>query len=229
MPNLLTLPQPSFIFFDLDDTLVDDAIATHHGVEHFFKQYAPNQLAQAHQLWQAALDTYYPAFLDGEISSQALIRARMRFVLENNTLTDESADQLFNEFLACYISNTTLYPDTLSTINKLKKQGIRLGIISNGVDRMQRLKLETAQLSQYFEVILTAEQAGIGKPSPRIFEHALSLANSDKSEAWYVGDNLEKDAIAATDAGLVGVLLDRQQRHYTYTGYKIQSLSELLR
>ncbi len=54
-----------------------------------------------------------------------------------------------------------------------------------------------------------SSEVGAAKPDPRIFHHACDGLGLEKEEVAYVGDRRETDAIAATDAGLRGIWLDR--------------------
>ncbi|MEJ6484796.1 HAD family hydrolase [Nostoc punctiforme UO1] len=59
------------------------------------------------------------------------------------------------------------------------------------------------------DVVVTSEVAGFAKPAPQIFQYACAKLGVQQTESVYVGDNLELNAIAARDAGLIGVWLNR--------------------
>lgn len=223
------LNKPTFIFFDLDDTLTQDAMATQQGVDVLFQKYFTQPIENRHELWQQALDLYYPDFLAGNISSEELIRQRMRFITNDTYLTNTKADSMFMYFMEHYIKSTQLYDDVINSLEHFRAQGIRLGVISNGPDNMQQQKIDAAGIRHYFEHILTAEKAGVGKPDSRIFQQALEHVNLPAEQCWYVGDHLEKDAIAASHAGLVGIWLNRNnQQGSSFDGLSITSLNTLM-
>ncbi|MHC5731926.1 MAG: HAD family hydrolase, partial [Nostoc sp.] len=58
----------------------------------------------------------------------------------------------------------------------------------------------------------TSEVAGFAKPAPHIFQYACAKLGVQQTQSVYVGDNVELDAIAAKDAGLIGVWLNRLHR-----------------
>lgn len=220
--------RPAFIFFDLDDTLTQDQIATANGVDALFEHYFSDEIPQRHQLWDQALKAHYPHFLNGEISATELKRRRMRFITNNVTLDDSDADQMFAYFMEHYIRNTCLYEDCITTLETLKAKGLHLGVISNGPDDMQQRKVDNAGIRDYFELILTAEKAGIGKPNPQIFHTALEQVNITPEQCWYIGDHLDKDAKAACAAGLQGIWLNRDlDKQHLFEGYQIATLQDL--
>lgn len=217
---------PKFIFFDLDDTLLDDEVSTQLGVDALFEKYA-SLVVDRHQRWADALDEYYPAFLSGEINVQQLQMSRIRYVLAEQTFSDEEALAAFEYFMVNYVEGATLFEESKSVISTLKARGIGLGVISNGPDDMQVRKLKAVGLYDEFDVVVTAERAGVGKPNVAIFEFALTEAAKAANDCWCVGDNLKNDVLAANEAGLTGVLLDRMGNHSGYTGKKVSELSEI--
>ena len=52
---------------------------------------------------------------------------------------------------------------------------------------------------------------GHGKPSPRIFAHALSAVGLEPHEAWHVGDNLYADIAGARAAGIHAAWIHRDR------------------
>lgn len=218
------------MFFDLDDTLVDDDISTKAGVDQLYLHYTNDLPKDRYDKWDEALQIYYPAFLRAEITVQALQILRIRHVLGKPELAAEDALAAFEYFMQHYVESTQLFPDALAVLKSLKQGGARLGVISNGPDDMQQRKIKAIGLSDFFDVIVTAERAGVGKPNKEIFELALSELGLPASDCCCVGDNLANDAIGAQAAGLTGIFLDRTNSATVhYDGPTIHSLEALLK
>ena len=218
---------PEFIFFDLDDTLLDDEVSTQVGVNALFEHYSSVDVEDRHQRWDAALQEYYPAFLAGDITVQQLQQSRIRYVLPDQTFTDIEALAAFEYFVVNYVEGATLFSDTRPLIARLKAKGIGLGVISNGPNDMQVRKLKAVGLYDEFDVVVTAERAGVSKPNVAIFEFALAEAGKQTGQCWCVGDNLTNDVLAANQAGLTGVLLDREGQYVDYKGVTISTLDDI--
>jgi putative hydrolase of the HAD superfamily len=84
-----------------------------------------------------------------------------------------------------------------------------LGLITNGASCLQREKLATAGLDEYFDVVVVSAEFGVAKPNRSIFAHALSLIGSDPEQAVMIGDSLTRDIDGAIAAGLKGVWVNR--------------------
>nr|WP_273840688.1 HAD-IA family hydrolase [Halalkalibacter alkalisediminis] len=64
------------------------------------------------------------------------------------------------------------------------------------------------------------------KPSKKIFELAAEKANMPIKNCYYVGDNLQIDALASRNAGMKGIWLN-WKGHKRPTVVTIRSLTEL--
>ena len=133
--------QFSGMFFDLDDTLVDDEVSTKAGVDQLYLHYTGELAADRYEKWDEALQIHYPAFLCAEITVQELQIQRIRHVLNQPDMAEQQALEAFEYFMQHYVENTTLFPDSLAVLKQLKASGARLGVISNGPDDMQQRKI----------------------------------------------------------------------------------------
>ena len=95
-----------------------------------------------------------------------------------------------------------LYDDVLPTVKALKQRGLILGLISN-------FYLGRAGLDPRLDFVVTAKEAGAGKPEPPIFRLALERAGVGASEAIYVGDQYDTDVVGARGVGIAPILIDR--------------------
>lgn len=101
-------------------------------------------------------------------------------------------------------SYVSLLPGTVETLTRLK-QHYRLGCVTDGLDRYQRMKIERAGVRPLFEVIVTSEEAGSEKPSPVIFRKALAELGVPPEETAYVGDLYHRDVMGAVGIGMMPI------------------------
>ena len=117
--------------------------------------------------------------------------------------------QIAAAYLEFYEKNWGLFDDVVPCLNILSSH--KLGIISNGQKDQQRQKLRDLSILDRFEVVIISDDIGIPKPDPKIFWHGCKAANENPADCYYVGDNLDTDAKAASAAGLTGIWLNREQ------------------
>jgi putative hydrolase of the HAD superfamily len=207
---------PTVVLFDLDDTLFAHQRAVRLGVTaHRRASGAP--LADADDdaelaRWHALEEHHYGRYLAGELAYLEQRRHRARDFVEPYGLdlsADHMADQWFGDYMVQYQLAWTLHDDALPCLDELQSQGTRIGIITNGDLKFQMAKIDRMGLTPRIEHVIASGELGFAKPDRRIFEHTCSVFGVRPSEAAYVGDRLETDAIGATTAGLAGVWLAR--------------------
>ena len=121
-----------------------------------------------------------------------------------------------------------LRPYALEILDYLK-QKYTLHIITNGFDKTQHIKLKHSNLTPYFNQIITSEKTGFKKPNPKIFEHALDLANAKDIESVYIGDNLVVDILACQNAGIDGMYFNPEKKlHKEKISFEISCLSQIM-
>lgn len=116
-----------------------------------------------------------------------------------------------------------LYDDVVPVLKDLKSRGFKLGIISN-----ISMGIGKAGVGEILDVVVSANDIGIGKPDAGIFSEALKRANLKASEALHVGDQYDVDVTGAVNSGIKAVLIDRYELNSPSEGCAyIRSLSEL--
>ena len=68
-------------------------------------------------------------------------------------------------------------------------------------------KLKALGLLDLVDFVASSEEAGIEKPNPGLFDLVVEKARCAPSEILFVGDNLRKDVLGATAAGMRAVWL----------------------
>lgn len=120
-----------------------------------------------------------------------------------------------------------LFDDVPVALDDLKKRGLITGLISN-IERDMTATLNKLGLATRLDIVVTSQDAGYTKPKPQIFRYALDKAKVKPAEAVYVGDQYQVDIIGAQNAGMKGILLDRDGYYKEKMDCpKVKSLSEL--
>jgi putative hydrolase of the HAD superfamily len=100
----------------------------------------------------------------------------------------------------------------VETLRALKRQGLRLAIVSNYDARLHRV-VEELGLAPFLEAVVVSSETGWAKPSPRIYAAALAALGVEPGEALMVGDRPREDVAGAAAAGLRALLYDPNGRH----------------
>ena len=222
------------LFFDLDHTLWDFETNAHETLAQLFADYDLGRhglftFAEFSQRYSEVNHALWRLYQSNKVTQQQLREVRFARTLtrlglaEADVPTDISAR--FTDILPL---KTAVFPHTHEVLGYLQAKGYRLHLITNGFEDMQRVKLASSRLTDYFEEIITSERSGHLKPDPRMFAHALARTSAHAAESLMVGDNLECDVLGAYNAGIDQVYFNpARRRHFAQTTYEIHSLDEL--
>lgn len=121
---------------------------------------------------------------------------------------------------------TRLREGTRETLERLRdRRDVRLGVLSNGVPRVQRAKLERHGIADLFETFVVSYDVGAHKPDPEIFAVAEERLQADRYV--YVGDDYDGDIAPAREAGWLGVHVDRDTAAGIVTAHDITDVAEI--
>ena len=129
-------------------------------------------------------------------------------VLESEKLFSEKTKAKCLEVYRCHKPNISLYPGIREMVERIKKQDIKLGIITDGRPEGQKAKIESLNIRDLFdEIIITDELGGIEfrKPNKTAFVKMHELMDVSYKQMLYVGDNVKKDFIAPEALGMRAV------------------------
>ena len=127
-----------------------------------------------------------------------------------NDFLKEISGQVDYKFLAAGIvayrrardAALALYPGVQKTLIKLSKMGLKLAIVSDAPRREAWLRICYLNLHNFFDLVLTFDDIGKRKPSPKGFEMALKNFNLSPEEVLMVGDWPERDMEGAKRLGI---------------------------
>ena len=122
-----------------------------------------------------------------------------------------------------------VFEDVVSSgiLNKLKKRGVILGVVSNWDSRLHSI-LKSTDLSNYFDFILASAEVGSAKPDKKIFVEALRRSRVSPHEVCHIGDDFNTDVKGAGNVGIDAILIDRKGKYEKDSITTVSSFLELL-
>lgn len=191
------------VFFDIDNTLYSETQA--HGAAWLaLTRYVWDRFAIDAETWQG----YYSremAQMKDLLGPQAAIHNRMiRFqrILEKLRLPLSHAKIMNDLYWNALLEAARPEPHIEDCLADLKERGYLLGIGTNMTLDWQMAKLQKLELTDYFSLILSSEEAGCEKPDPRFFRLCAHKAGVETKECLFVGDSLKGDILGAEAAGM---------------------------
>lgn len=130
------------------------------------------------------------------------------------------------------VEHTRLFPDTAEVLEELKKQNIRLAIVTTKFHYRMDAILKKCGADHYFEMIVGREDVANSKPDPEGVLQVLNVFHMDAGHVLYVGDSMV-DAETAKRAGVTfagvttGTTSREQLQEYAAAGV-FSNLSQMI-
>ena len=120
------------------------------------------------------------------------------------SLATEANAAFWGGVASCYV----LRRDTKSSLTRLKRMGLRMGVISNHHNASAlRANVKTLGISSYFSDVTASSDLRYRKPDARIFQRSTALLGVRPSEAVFVGDSPVHDIVGARGVGMLTVMV----------------------
>lgn len=204
------------VLFDIDDTLVDTRGAFGHALSALAREYLPDlphdRYDELVRVWRADVGGHYAAYTRGEVGfvEQRMTRANELHAQFGGPVLDADAFAVWDEaFQGAFADAWTAHEDVEAVLDKLLAAGLAVGALSNASVELQTIKLERVSLLERVPMLVGVDTLGFGKPDPRVFVEACRRLGTSPERTAYVGDELDVDAVAAREAGLLGIWVDR--------------------
>jgi putative hydrolase of the HAD superfamily len=200
------------VVFDLDGTLFDHEGAAREGVLAWLSHLGTPPTEAAMSLWFRAEERFVTAWHRGELDWQGQRRARIRDMLEKlgyDSGDDNAVDASYAIYLESYERAWRAFDDAAPALEAIAAAGLRVAVLTNGADYQQRAKLKACALAERVGPVFSSDVIGFAKPDARAYQHACERLRIDPGHVVHVGDRYDLDVIAAREAGLRAVHLDR--------------------
>ena len=195
------------IFFDLDDTLVDDTVSLQQCAEMAARELVPDRGVAAVDLADAYVNAAVDFWTQLEPGSPkpaagAIRPAMWRTALRRYGIDDGMlATALAHRFDALRVERVELFPEAIPVLEGLHGR-YRMAIITNGFAETHERKIARLELQRFFDRVVLAGELQMAKPDPAVFAHAMELLGVGASESVMVGDRFDRDVEGAHAAGM---------------------------
>ena len=168
-------------FFDIDDTLYNQYEPFRRAFEYSFgDRFKALNVERIFIDSRARSDEVFDMVSRGEIDKEEMYAYRIGKAFEDNGAYLSKSDCLaFQDNYETFQGKICLSEQIQNLLTYLSKQGVFLGIISNGPERHQWFKIKTLGLEKWFpkENIFISGKIGLTKPHREIFQYVEKRTN----------------------------------------------------
>ncbi|MEO3947861.1 HAD family hydrolase [Gorillibacterium sp. CAU 1737] len=197
------------ILFDMDDTLSHCNIYFDMVIDQFSDQLttwfaAYSLTADAVKDKQYELDTagvIQQGFTEDHFPISLVETYRHFSKMTGRPESEEEVEGLLALGKSVYDRNVEPYPDMVETLTALRDQGHRLFLYTGGVESIQKRKVETLRLGDFFGERIFIRQ----HKNSAALEAILSENGFDRARTWMVGNSLRTDILPALERGIKAI------------------------
>lgn len=178
------------LIFDLDDTLIDQ------------KKWIFDKLSIVYESYAQQL----PEKTNFELAAYRIVEEGKRSTLFDELkkyfqLSESLRTEMIKTYRKAVPPSIYVYRDVRMNIDKLKRLGYKIGLLTDNPVQSQKQKLKKLDFIHYFDSILFSMEYKKEKPDKTLFEKIAKNLCLEKHHLAMVGDNLYRDCFGAINAG----------------------------
>lgn len=189
------------VLFDADGTLLDFLRSEREAVKEAFAISGIDASDEMISVYSAINDSLWKKLERKEIERSVLLYHRFELFCERYGYVAD-AKKIAADYVKTLGTKGYMLDGAEEMLKKLHGK-VRMYIVTNGVESVQRQRYGITGLSKYFDGIFISEAIGVNKPDPRYFEYvAAHIEGFDKATTIVVGDSLSSDIKGGVNFGL---------------------------
>ncbi len=218
-----------FLFFDLDDTLLDfhkaEAWALRQALSH--SGIAPTDAIAAR--YSEINQSQWELLEEKKLTREQVLIRRFQLLFQELGVhaSCEETQHCYENMLAKGHDFMPGAPELL----ELLKGHYQLYLVSNGTAMVQDCRLRDSGVENYFQGIFISERIGVDKPQKEFFDRSFAvIPDFNPSQAMIIGDSLTSDIRGGNNAGIQTCWYNpkhKPRRTDIHVDYEISDLMEL--
>tara|TARA_R100001143_G_scaffold63508_2_gene71095 strand:- start:2577 stop:3290 length:714 start_codon:yes stop_codon:yes gene_type:complete len=195
--------KPEFIYFDLDNTLIDhtDAEAEAHQIIHSqFPELREVPVEDWLNTYKTINHALWLSYQKGAVDRYELQRTRFKASMDQLGIPSERSEEIGSEYMQAYRTCWKWIDGAEEALSNVA-ESYPVGFITNGFSETQQKKFEFLNLDRFSNLFIISEDVGVMKPHPKVFDVATDRSAVARDRIVYVGDSYSSDIIGGRNAG----------------------------
>jgi 2-haloacid dehalogenase len=218
-----------FLFLDLDDTILDFHKAEHIALGKTFRGFGLEPTEEVMARYSLINKAHWERLERKELTREQVLVGRFA-VLFSEYGIDVDPTQCARTYENNLSIGHYFLPGAYEAVERLSKK-YKLYLASNGTAKVQAGRLESANISHFFQEIFISQEIGANKPDIAYFHGCFAkIPDFDVTKSMIVGDSLTSDILGGMNAGMKTCWVNPTGKVAPadiQPDYEIKSLSEL--
>lgn len=192
-----------FVYFDLDNTLLDHSKAeklAHRDLHSLYEELQPVREEEWLATYKAINGRLWLEYQRGETDRHTLHRTRFHESMEVLGLDSRRSEEIGTRYMELYRDHWDWIDGAEQALLSVAAE-LPVGFITNGFLETQKKKIDFLNLQRFSELFIISEQVGVMKPHPKVFDLATEKAATPRHRILYVGDSYSSDIEGGKNAG----------------------------
>jgi 2-haloacid dehalogenase len=190
-----------FLFLDLDDTILDFHKAEYIAIGKTLDSFGLTPTDEVRARYSVINKAHWERLERKELTREEVLVGRFATLFAEYNIQADAVQcaRRYEDFLSIGHYFLPMAEETLAVLS----QKYRLFLASNGTAKVQAGRLQSANISLYFEKIFVSQEIGANKPSIEYFSRCFAtIPDFDPKKAMMVGDSLTSDILGGKNAGI---------------------------
>ncbi len=182
----------TWLFFDLDNTLLDFSSASKKAFFHIFNERSIELDDRHYAIYSEINHKMWVELERGKIGFEDLRTGRWQLFMDEIMITEDSVE--INNAYFEHIANHPIFIDGAQELIRHVEGKYNLAMITNGLPEVQYPRIKLTELDKYFDPIIISKEIGYSKPDRAFFEYATrKTGNPMNEDVLVIGDSLTSD------------------------------------
>lgn len=190
-----------YLFFDLDDTLLDFHKAEAWALRQALRRSGVEPTDAIAARYSEINQSQWELLEEQKITRQQVLVRRFQLLFQELGVNAscEKTQECYENMLA---KGHDFMPGAQELLETLKGK-YEMYLVSNGTAMVQDARLRDSGMEQYFKGIFISERVGVDKPQKEFFDRSFAaIPVFDPGQAMIIGDSLTSDIRGGNNAGI---------------------------
>ncbi len=199
------------VFFDMTGTITDMQSENYAFVkmcEELIKEFKINIPAE---ILAEKIKEYRKPFMECRAERYIPIRFLIADGIERIAgikLSEDEREKVYRIYEDSHAKYVRLQNGAMDALRKIRKVADFMGIVTDADRPYTEKVLRALGIEKLFDCVITAEDAGVGKPNPKIFTMAHNCGRSNPK--IFVGDSEQRDIAGAKQVGFLTIKIGKE-------------------